>query len=351
VTRYPIRVLIIDDSAYMRKALRAMLESSPFIEVVDTARNGIDALDKIQQINPDVVTVDLFMPEMDGVTFLREIMARAPVPVVVCSSAGDNAEQALTAMESGAVEFVQKPTALALDVTYNIQKELVRAVLAAAEIPPEKISGLPNGVHTAEPVIFPGWIEERRADAILIGISTGGPRALQSLLPRLPENFPVAIAIALHMPPGYTGPLARRLNDMSAVEVIESADRIEMMPGRVLLAQAGFHTLLERQADGKVVARLNEEPRSSLYMPSVDVLFHSGAEAYQGRVVGIVMTGMGNDGTAGAAWIKSMGGRVMAEDETSSVVYGMPRSVVEAGLADRVVSLAQIPDAMMEMIL
>lgn len=348
-----IRVLIADDSAYMRKVMREMIESSPLIQVVDTAWNGSSALEKTASLQPDVVIIDLYMPEMDGLDYIRKQMETRPIPIIVCSSATLDESMALAAMEAGAVEFVQKPTALALDSVYNIQQQLINAVIAAASVPFSRLPvpvAVPEEIPEVDLFRWPARRTSMRVDAVLIGISTGGPQALRDLLPRLPEDFPVPVAIVLHMPPGYTQALAFRLNEISQVEVLESAEGLEMRPGRVILARAGVHTRLQLSDKG-VVTSLSEEPRDNLYIPAVDELFQSGAQAYQGRVLGVVMTGMGNDGTAGAAWLKAQGGIIFAESEESSVIFGMPRSVIEAGLADQVVSLKELPQAIMEAIL
>lgn len=351
-TAKKIRVLVVDDSAYMRKAIREMLEENSLIQVIGTAHQGLDALEQIELLRPDVVTIDLFMPEMDGVDFTRTQMARSPIPIVVCSSAEVDGDRAIAAIEAGAVEFVRKPTSRALDTVYGIRHDLLQAVFAAAAIPPDRLrvpamsiaeqpisikSVAPNGAGTAG-----------RLDAVLIGISTGGPRALRQMLPRFPKEMPVPIVVALHMPVGYTASLARRLNELSALEVVESMDGMELRPGRVILAQAGKHTRLRARLDGQVEVEVSEEPNNLLYCPSVDELLRSGAEVLGSRVLGVIMTGMGNDGTAGAAWIKAQGGLVFAEAETSTVVFGMPRAALEAGVVDRMVDLEDLPQQIME---
>jgi two-component system chemotaxis response regulator CheB len=346
----PVRVLIVDDSAYMRKVLREMLARSPLINVVGTARDGKDALDQVKELQPDVVTVDLYMPGEDGVGFIRAQMAHNPLPIVVCSSISEGSELFIAALEAGAVEFVPKPTALALEKMFVIETELVEAVIAAASIPAEKLKISPSVDDLNNPLVFDNGNMTSRVAAVVIGVSTGGPRALREILPRLPANLPVPIIIALHMPDGYTRPMAEKLSDICSLEVQESENGMIMKPGRVILAQAGVNTRLVRMPDGSVVTKLDEKPPDSLYCPSVDELFKSAADVYGGRVLGVVMTGMGNDGTAGAAWIKAQGGFIFAESEKTSVVYGMPRSVVEAGLVDKIVSLDMIPESIMEVL-
>lgn len=343
----PIRVLVVDDSAYIRKVVSEMLSRDPLIQVVGTARNGRDALEKVQALQPDVVTLDLIMPELDGIGFLKEQMRRRVLPIIVVSIASENGELVVQAMENGAVDFVQKPTALASERVYEIQADLIAKVKTAANIEPARI---PTAISIpAAPIAAPA---ERagKVDAVVLGISTGGPQALAQLIPALPGDLPVPMAVVLHMPPGYTALFAARLNEISRLEVLEAAEGDEMLPGRVLLAPAGQHLTLRRTPENRVVAALSLRPLDTPHRPSVDVLFKSAAEVYGSRLLGIVMTGMGNDGTSGAAWIKAQGGTVIAEARESCVVYGMPRSVVEAGLADFSVPLQSMAESILKMI-
>ncbi len=340
----PIKVLVVDDSAYIRKVVTEMLSAEPRIQVVGTARNGRDALEKVTELKPDVVTLDLIMPELDGVGFLREQMQRRRLPVIVVSIASENGALVVSALEAGALDFVQKPTALASERVYEIQRDLIEKVLTAAAIEPAR---LPVGISVPKEVL-PLRKTAPLVDAVVLGISTGGPQALTQLIPRLPADFPVPMAIVLHMPVGYTELFAARLNEISALEVIEASEGDEMRPGRVLLAPAGRHLTFLRLQDRRVISHLDLRPLDSLHRPSVDVLFQSAAEVYGGRLLGVVMTGMGKDGTAGAAWIKAQGGTILAEAEESCVVFGMPRAVIEAGLADEIVPLERMADAILE---
>lgn len=342
----PVRVLVVDDSAYIRKVISQMLSGDSRIEVVGTARNGSDALSKVVELRPDVVTLDLIMPEMDGVEFLREQMKRRRLPVIVVSIASENGSMVVDAIEAGALDFVQKPTALAIDRVFEIQSDLVQKVLTAAAVEPGRLPGS-AAVSAAVEAAFPTSKPRGLVDAVVIGISTGGPQALTRIIPRLPGDFPAPIALVLHMPVGYTALFARRLNEVSSLAVIEASEGDEMLPGRVLVAPAGRHLTLTRLPDGCVVSHLDLRPLDALHRPAVDVLFQSAAQVYGPRLLGVVMTGMGSDGTAGCAWIKAQGGTVITESEQSCVVYGMPRSVVEAGLSD----LAAPLDLMVEAIL
>lgn len=340
-----IRVLVVDDSAYLRKMISHMLRSSPLLEVVGLARDGLDALERVIELQPDVVTVDLNMPLMNGAEFIREQMRREPLAVVVVSIASEEGSLAAQAMEAGAVEFVRKPTGLANEKVLEIERDLVEKVTAAGSIPR-------NRLRPVQPLVAPALVTKRASldfEVLLLGLSTGGPQALRFLLSRFPANFPLPIAAVVHMPVGYTGPFAEKLNELSELEVKEAVTGLSMQPGRVILAQAGQHLLLRRHSD-QVVCALSNHPSSSLHRPSVDVLFESAAKAYGRATLGVVLTGMGEDGKAGAAWIKAQGGSVLAEHESSCVVYGMPRSVVEAGLADGVYPLAEMPRRIEELV-
>ena len=345
----PIRVLVVDDSAFVRKVVAQMLARSPHIEVVGTARDGEEALELTERLRPDVVTLDLVMPRMNGVEYLREQGRRRPVAVVVCSIAFESGAMALEAFEAGAIEFVQKPTALATDRVYEIADELVAKVEAASRAtigrPAEPQAARPP----APPIARPAGAATR-ADVVVLGISTGGPQALRTLIPRLPADFPVPIAMVLHMPVGYTAMYAERLNDISALDVVEARHGDVLRPGVAWLAPAGQHLTFVRGADAVVRAHLDQHPVDTPHRPAVDVLFQSAAAVFGSRVLGVVMTGMGADGLLGAAHIKAQGGRIATEAESSCVVYGMPRAVVEASLSDRSATLDEMADTIAELI-
>jgi two-component system chemotaxis response regulator CheB len=325
-----VRVLVVDDSAYVRKMVTQMLSRSPFVDVVGTARDGREALELAASLKPDVITCDLNMPEMDGVAFVREQMQRQAIPIVIISVAGPSGEQVLAALEAGAVDFLQKPTALATDRLLEVADELVAKVKAASGAKMWRLGAHPASLVTARSA---ARTDAGRADILLIGISTGGPQALKILVPQLPADFPIPVAMVLHMPVGYTELYAKKLNEMSLLEVKEAAEGDVLTAGRVYLAPAGRH-LSFRRVGTQVVTHLDVRPLDTLHRPAVDVLFHSAAEVYGARTLAVVMTGMGSDGREGSAWIKARGGQVLTEAEQSCVVYGMPRSVVEAGLSD-----------------
>ena len=341
-----VRVLVVDDSAYVRKMMTQMLTRSPFVEVVGTSRDGREALEMAAELGPDVITCDLNMPEMDGVGFVRAQMARHPVPIVIISVANPSGEQVLAALEAGAVDFLQKPTALATDRLLDVADELVAKVKAAAgaqmwRVAESKAQAAPVKARPAGPVA------NTRADILLIGISTGGPQALKLLIPQFPANFPIPVAMVLHMPVGYTELYASKLNEMSQLQVKEAAAGDVLTAGHAYLAPAGRH-LSFRKMGARVHTHLDVRPLDTPHRPAVDVMFQSAADVFGGRVLGVVMTGMGSDGREGSAWIKARGGQIITEAEQSCVVYGMPRSVVEAGLSDKTATLETMFDVILD---
>lgn len=346
-----LRVLVVDDSAYVRKVIKQILSRSPFIEVVGTARDGEEALEVTERLQPDVVTCDLIMPVMDGVGFVREQMARRPVPILIVSIANEGSEMALTALDAGAVDFAQKPTALATEKMYELSDELIEKVKAASTAQMARLRPAPP--PPAPPESAASSFKAAQGglvDIVVLGISTGGPQALKYLIPQLPADCRVPIAMVMHMPVGYTEMYAQKLNDMSSIEVREAREGDLIRPGVAFLAPAGRHLTLRRQTDGTTVAHLDARPFDTAHRPSVDVLFQSAAEVFASRTLGVVMTGMGTDGRQGAAWIKSQGGLVFTESAQSCVVYGMPLSVVEAGLSDKSISLEQMAHSILEVI-
>lgn len=337
-----VRVLIVDDSAYVRKVVREMLLRSPFLEVVGTARDGEDALEAVERLNPDVVTLDLNMPRLDGLNFLRRQMARRPIPVVLLSAASETGDQVMEALDAGAVDVVQKPTALASERVLDIANDLIAKVKAAANA---KVR-VPSTV--AKSVVATAPSRPRLTDILVIGVSTGGPQALKQLISSLPCDFPAPIAIVLHMPVGFTELFARSLGEVSKLIVAEARHGGIVRPGVALIAPAGYHLTFDRRPDGTVVTHLDLHPFNAPHRPAVDELFRSAAEVYGDRVLAVVLTGMGADGTAGASWVKAQGGRVFTEAEETCVVYGMPRSVVEAGLSDASIPLPDMAQAISE---
>jgi len=342
-----IKVLVVDDSAFMRKALTSMLQEDPEIKVIGTARDGVEAIQMIQELKPDVVTMDVEMPRMDGITALREIMQKCPVPVIMVSSlTTEGAKVTLEALELGAIDFIPKNLA---ELSVNIVK--IKGILL------EKIKTIgKRGIVKRKPVLKPAETKietpkveipkvrvttERKIGIVSIGTSTGGPKALQEIIPKLPKDFPVPIVIAQHMPPNFTKPFAERLDQLSQLSVKEAEEGEAIKPGIVYIAPGRGHMRLKRRGIETLVT-ISEDKEEFIYRPSVDALLLSVADCFPGRSLGVILTGMGNDGAKGCKKIKESGGRVFAQNEESCVVYGMPRAVVEAGLADKVVSLEEM---------
>ncbi len=321
-----IRVLVVDDSAFARKVLREVLATSAGIEVVGHARDGLEALEQIARLSPDVVTLDLVMPNLDGPGVLRALPPDRAPRVVVVSTAPAESDLVVEALALGAVDFVQKPTSLATDRLYALGDELARKVAEAARA--RRVRPGPAAPARLAATTRPG-----STDLVAIGASTGGPQALTAILTALPGDLPCAVAVALHIPAEYTAAVASRLDASCALEVVEASDRTELRPGRVVVARGGMHLLVRRSAGGApLVAQVSRTP-ASLYYPSVDVLFASAAEACGARLLGVVLTGMGSDGLEGSRAVRAAGGRVLTQSEASSVIYGMPRVVREAGLS------------------
>lgn len=341
-----IRVLVVDDSAFLRKTIKQMLSRSPFIEVVGIAGNGEEALEKVEELHPDVVTLDLMMPGLDGLGFLTRQMASHPLPVVVVSTANGHQDLVLKALEAGAVDFVHKPSMLATEILFEMSEELIEKVKTAATIRLKLFE--PESLLMAPGIASESVRRAKGIDAIVIGISTGGPQGLKYLIPQFAEDFPVPIAVVLHIPVGYTEMYAAKLDELSRLKVIEAKEGDPLRPGVVMIAPAGRHLTFRRNADRSVVAHLDARPSDTLHRPSVDILFESAAEIFRDRTLGIVMTGMGSDGRRGASCIKQQGGRIYTEAEETCVVYGMPATVVEAGLSDRSIRLDRLAEAILE---
>jgi two-component system chemotaxis response regulator CheB len=343
-----IRVLVVDDSAFARKIIRQMLSRSPFIEVVGIAGDGEEALEKTRELNPDVVTLDLMMPGLDGLGFLTKQMADRPLPVIVVTTASGYEDLVLKALEAGAVDFLHKPSMLATETLFEMSDELIEKVKGAATIRVKRFD--PASWETTRGVKPQPLRGTGTVDAIVIGISTGGPQGLKYLIPQFPETFAVPIAVVLHIPVGYTEMYAMKLDEISPLHVCEAKEGDPFRAGVVLIAPAGRHLTFRRNRDGSVVSHLDVKPSDTLHRPSVDILFESAAETFGDRTLGVVMTGMGSDGRCGASSIKSQGGRVFTEAEETCVVYGMPATVVEAGLSDRAVPLDRLAAAIMEVV-
>jgi two-component system chemotaxis response regulator CheB len=339
----PIRVLVVDDSAFVRRALVRMLDASPDIEVVGTAVDGEDGIEKVRGLQPDVVTLDIKMPKLGGLEALKRIMEQHPVPVLLLSSlTTEAADVTLRGLELGAMDFVDKSSVQGNMNLLNLSEELKAKIRALASVPqgrlrsmtrPTPSERLPLG-HAPAP---------STTEIVAIGTSTGGPSALQAIIPRLPEGLGTAILIVQHMPAGFTRSLAERLNARSVLPVREAQDNELVLPGHVLIAPAGTHMKVRRKGAGLRIW-LDEEPRSTLHRPSIDVMMTSVARVCPGTSLGVLLTGMGADGVEGLRAIRETGGRTFAESAESCVIYGMPKAAVEAGVVDRSIALSRMAD-------
>lgn len=344
-----VRVLVVDDSAYSRRTIIKLLEAVPGVEVVGYAGNGEEGLRKVFDLQPDLVTLDLEMPRMDGFSFLRVIMQNRPTPVIVVSARSDD-ENVFKALEFGAVEFVAKPSASISPELFNIRDDLVRKVRAIARMDMKKILNRPVAASRPVPPRRPPVAKPATGgsgvDQVVIAASTGGPPALQTILSAIKRPLPVGFAIAQHMPPGFTRAFAERLNKFCALEIREARSGDVMRPGLVLVAP-GARNLVLRSRGGEVVADVVEPPADQRYVPSADVLFSSASETFGSRLLGVVLTGMGNDGARGVVNVKERGGAVFAEAEGTSVVFGMPKEAIATGQVDKVLPLPRMGDAIL----
>jgi len=345
------RVLVVDDSAFMRYVISKELSADPTIKVVGMARDGVDAMQKIELLQPDVVTMDLEMPRMDGLTALERIMAEMPVPVILLSSlTQEGAAVTIRGLELGAVDFVPKPSAVEASVAEEVWRQLITKVKGAGALDRRRLGArlrVQATLRRVEQPPKPQPVQRAGARAervVVIGTSTGGPRALFEVVPRLPGELQAAVLLVQHMPPGFTRSLAARLNDVSRLSVREAAEGDLVQNGVALLAPGDYHMVVRR--GGRVA--LERTPPVHGVRPAVDITMEAAASVYGPACVGVVLTGMGVDGTSGALAIRRAGGVVMAEDESTCVVYGMPRSVYEAGAASRVVRLEAMADAIVE---
>jgi two-component system chemotaxis response regulator CheB len=342
-----IRVLIIDDSVFMRKALYRMLSSDPMIEVIDTASDGEEGYLKAEALRPDVITLDVRMPGMDGLDALRKIMANCPVPVLMLSSlTSEGGEVTLRALDLGAVDVIDKSSAhTAMDIL-GIAGELTSKVRGVAGVDADKILKKQAAFHQTLPVQPCPASANGEMNVVVIGASTGGPPALQEILSKLPADLNFAVLVVQHMPVGFTASLAERLNTLSRLDVSEAFDGDWVRPGRCLIAPSGLHMTL--RDEGEPCVRLSKSPEGGLHRPSVDILMESAAKIMGGKAIGVILTGMGSDGARGIKSIHDAGGRTIAQDAESCIVYGMPKVAVSLGGVDRVLPLESIVPAILE---
>lgn len=340
-----LRILVVDDSALVRNVLSEILGQAGDLEVVGTAGDPYEAREKIKALNPDVLTLDVEMPRMDGITFLRNLMRLRPMPVVMVSSlTQEGAEETMEALSLGAVDFVAKP---ALDVASQLEgyaDELIDKVRVAARARPRAL-GEPGTAGRAAGRANAGRLKTTER-IIAMGASTGGTTALQEVLEALPSNAP-GVVITQHIPGGFSGAFAERVNHLSPLTVMEATDGQRILPGHAYVAPGGLHLRVARDG-ARYVCRLGDDPPVNRHRPSVDVLFHSVAREVGGNAVGALLTGMGRDGAEGLAAMKEAGAPTLAQDEATSVVWGMPGEAVQLGAAERVVALPEIAQAVLD---
>lgn len=343
------RVLIVEDSAFMRKYISNILSTDDELDVIATARNGQEGVQLAAELKPDVITMDIEMPIMDGLTALENIMKTNPTPVVMLSSlTTDGAEATLKALEQGAVDFIAKPSgAISLDLS-KVKDEMVDKVKNAAQARVQQVKASP--IRTLPKLVTTPTITEVKAlkKLVVIGTSTGGPKALQDIIPLIPRSIPAGILIVQHMPKGFTKSLADRLDSMSQITVREAVDGDEVQPGVALVAPGDFHMLLNK-GSGKYTVKLNQEPPVGGHRPAVDVMMKSTLGSGL-ELVGVILTGMGGDGAEAMAQIKAAGGKTIAQDKDTCVVFGMPKVAIEKNCIDKVVPVQNVALEIMKML-
>jgi two-component system, chemotaxis family, protein-glutamate methylesterase/glutaminase len=343
-----IRVLVVDDSAFMRKTISAILNEADDLEVVATARDGLDAVKKVTDYKPDVITLDIEMPRLEGLQTLGYIMSECPTPVVMLSAYTETgAETTMKALEYGAVDFVCKPSGpISLDLD-KIAQELVTKVRTASHVDVSRLSFLEverieTHAETPRPLI-----EGRQV--VVIASSTGGPRALYDIIPRLPADLPAAVLVVQHMSEGFTKMLAERMDRVSELRIKEAEDGDVVHTGQVYFAPGNYHMVVESRSDQEFI-RLHQSPPRNSVRPSADVTLESVAKLYGSNCLAVILTGMGHDGTAGAKQLKQAGGRILAQNEETCVVFGMPKSAIEAGIVDAVLPLESFSDQIVRLV-
>jgi len=347
----PIQVLVADDNAFMRTAITRMIESDPDLRVGATAQNGPEALELAASLHPDVVTLDVKMPGLNGLEILKRLMEENPLPVIMVSSeTEEGTETSLEALEAGAFDCVAKQKSVgSLDIV-KIREELIAKIKAAAESGRRtrrpraaSKSSPPSPTPSSSLAKEPGII----ATVVAVGTSTGGPKALQEMLPLLPADLPTGVLIVQHMPAGFTGPFARRLDKTCRMSVREASHQEPVKAGAIYIAPAGQHMTVTRRSSAQADIHLSTSPEGMLHVPSVDVMMLSVAQTFGAHAMGVIMTGMGADGVRGMQAIGQAGGLTVGQDEASCAVYGMPRSCAESGVLQRVVPLLGIPEQIM----
>ena len=342
-----LRVLVVDDSSFMRMVIRSVLEKDPAIEVIGVAVDGVEGVEKALALRPDLITMDIEMPRLDGISALRQIMAKAPTRVLMVSTLTcEGARATFDALDAGAIDYIPKNVTDSTDAQKAFKEELLRkvkgsgaSILGRSPVSPAPPSRI---VVPQRPVAQPRPAGQRY-QYVGIGASTGGPVAIQEVLGRIPANFPHGIVVAIHMPKAFTGPYAERLNTKCSLQVREAKAGDIVQPGVVLVAPGGMHTALARQGSTIAVRTIaTTECPQYIYVPSVDHMLTTFADACNGSLLGVILTGMGADGFKGMKHLKGKGGGTIVQDEATSTIYGMPRACIEGGVADTILPLTQI---------
>jgi len=341
-----IKVLVVDDSFVMRKVITRMLEKDPQIEVAGTAGDGRDALEKVESLQPDVMTLDIEMPVMNGIDVLKQVMAKRPMPVIMMSAlTKEGADITIEALHLGACDFVTKDLSGLSSPAAGIEGELINKVKNVAK---NKTKYLLKRLDALKKPVAFNSDKKIRHEILSIGASTGGPPALQHILSSLPGDFPIPVVIAQHMPKLFTQSFAQRLNALSRLEVKEAEDKEVLKAGVALVAPGDTHISLKRRGRDVVVEFV--DGAKFIYRPSVDLLLSTTAEAYESLSIGVILTGMGSDGLAGMKELKSKNGYVIAQNEETCVVYGMPKAVINANITDAVLPVDKIPEEIMRVL-
>lgn len=346
-----IKAVVVDDSAFMRKSLSLMLESTGEIEVVATARDGQEGVEMVKTKHPDVVTMDIEMPRMDGLTALQKIMKEHPTPVLMVSSlTTEGAKETLKALEYGAVDFIPKELSYVNVNIIKIKEDLVAKVKAivsqkSLSLRLQRIQNLSvtkSSSSVSKTEYISKTIPQIGYRAVALGISTGGPMSLQKVIPKLSKKLSIPMFVVQHMPPKFTKSLAERLNGLSEVEVKEAEDKEIVRGGVVYIAPGGYHMTVEKSTNSHNQILISESPSDTLHRPSVDIMMNSIIKTYSKYALGVIMTGMGRDGADAIKELKMKGGYSIAQDEETCVVYGMPKAIVDAGYADAILPLDRI---------
>lgn len=346
-----INVLVVDDSAFMRKVITDILESTGDIKVTGTAKDGFEALEKTRLLKPDVITLDVEMPSMDGMSCLKELQKITEAQVIMLSGlTKSGAQSTIEALEAGAIDFITKPTGLFEISGEKKKKEIIDKIRMAKRVGKTSVLDKTRFVQREKAAFGENIQRNSKLEAIVaIGTSTGGPKALQEVIPYIPGDIPAALLVVQHMPPGFTKSLAERLNTLSGLLVKEAEEGDIVQPGYVYIAPGDYHMLLKKAKNGVLSLTLTRDPAVGGHRPAVNVMMNSIAESGFQNVIGVIMTGMGADGSEGIANIKKLNnGIIISQDEKSCVVYGMPKAAVKTGIVDEVVPLKQIADVIVK---